>query len=210
MPLLLHCNFLIYIFKLINMEHVMKISNAIKRFSRQLVFATSLFALPFSALAAVDMFLQIEGVDGESRDATYTGWIEVLAFSEGMTQSGTTHVGAGGSAGRVNVLDLTVTKFLDRSSPFIRQRVAEGRPIPKATLVVRKAGADPLVIFKIEIQDIIISSVSMNASGSDDRLTENVTLNFARIQWVYTPQLADGSPDAEIPAGWDIQLNQKI
>jgi len=41
----------------------------------------------------------------------------------------------------------------------------------------------------------------------EDRLTENVTLNFAKVNVDYTPQKADGSADTAIPFGWDIAAN---
>jgi type VI secretion system secreted protein Hcp len=163
-----------------------------------------------SAQAAVDMFLKIEGVDGESTDNQYPDWIEVLAFSEGMSQSGSFSTGAGGGAGKVNVQDLSVTKYLDRSSPFIRQKLAEGAVIPNATLVIRKGGANPLVFFTIELEKVILSSVSTGGSGAEDRLTENITLNFARIKWTYIPEKADGTGGAALPAGWDLETNTKF
>ncbi|HYN78560.1 MAG TPA: type VI secretion system tube protein Hcp, partial [Lamprocystis sp. (in: g-proteobacteria)] len=66
---------------------------------------------------AVDMFLKLEGVTGESQDKTHTGEIDVLAWSWGLSQSGTFHTGGGGGAGKVNVQDLSFTKYIDKSSP---------------------------------------------------------------------------------------------
>ena len=188
----------------------MKITNAKSKLLISLIAVSSLLISSLCAQAAVDMFLQLEGIDGESQDSVHNKWIDVLAFSESMSQSGTTHTGGGGSAGKVNVQDLSITKYLDSSSPYIRQKLAEGKTIPTATLVVRKAGNDPLIFFKIELTNVLLSSVSTGGSGGEDRLTENITLNFSKIKWTYTPQNPDGSSGADIPAGWDIQLNQKI
>jgi type VI secretion system secreted protein Hcp len=47
------------------------------------------------------------------------------------------------------------------------------------------------------------------SSGDEDRLTENFTLNFAKVSVDYTPQKADGSADTAIPFGWDIAANSK-
>lgn len=185
----------------------MKITNVITKFSIQLLAVAGLLILSTSAYAAIDMFLHIEGIDGESQDRDHARWIDVLAFSEGMSSPATTHVGGGGGTARVNVSDLSVTKYLDSSSPFIRQQLASGKHIPTATLVVRKAGPDPLIFFKIELFDVILTSVSMGGSGGEDRMTENITINFSKIKWTYTPQKADGSGGAAIPATWDIVTN---
>ena len=67
---------------------------------------------------AVDMFLKIDDVKGEShgREA-HKDEIDVLAWSWGMTQSGIDARGTGGGAGKVNVQDLTFTKYVDTSTP---------------------------------------------------------------------------------------------
>jgi type VI protein secretion system component Hcp len=43
---------------------------------------------------SVDMFLKIKGVDGESVDSVHAKEIDIAAWSWGMSQSGTTHVGS--------------------------------------------------------------------------------------------------------------------
>ena len=53
----------------------------------------------------------------------------------------------------------------------------------------------------------MVTSLSTGGSGSEDRLTENVTLNFAKYEMAYTPQKDDGSPDAEIKLKWNIEEN---
>ncbi len=47
---------------------------------------------------AVDYFLQIAGIDGESTDAKHKGWIDVESWSWGETNSGSAHRGAGAGA----------------------------------------------------------------------------------------------------------------
>ncbi|HDS5282244.1 TPA: type VI secretion system receptor/chaperone Hcp, partial [Escherichia coli] len=54
---------------------------------------------------AVDMFIKIGDVKGESKDKTHAEEIDVLAWSWGMSQSGSMHMGGGGGAGKVNVQD---------------------------------------------------------------------------------------------------------
>jgi type VI secretion system secreted protein Hcp len=75
---------------------------------------------------------------------------------------------------------------------------------------VRKAGEHPLEYVKIHIEDIIVSSISTGGSGGEDRLTENVTLNFGRFKVDYTPQKADGSGEPTATVGFDIQKNTAI
>ncbi len=159
---------------------------------------------------AVDMFLKLDGIKGESRDDKHKDEIDVLAWSWGMSQTGSMAQGGGGGTGKVNVQDLSVTKFIDKSSPTLMLKCAQGEHIKKGTLVVRKAGGNPLEYVKIELDDIVIASVSTGGSGGEERLTENVSLNFAKVKVTYTPQKDDGSKDSEVEMGWDIKAHKKV
>lgn len=157
---------------------------------------------------AVDMFLKIATIKGESKDGTHKEEIDVLAWSWGASQSGTTHLGTGGGAGKVNVQDLSMTKYVDKSSHLLLAACAKGTHIPDATLVVRKAGDKPLEYIKVTMTDVMVTSVSTGGSGGEDRLTENVTLNFAKFKYEYTPQKATGGGDATVDFEFDIAANK--
>jgi type VI secretion system secreted protein Hcp len=159
---------------------------------------------------AVDMFIKLGDIKGESKDATHKGEIDVLAWSWGASQSGTTHSGGGGGAGKVNVQDISFTKYVDKSSPSLFLSCANGSHLPTATLVVRKAGENPLEYLKLEFETVLISSYSTGGSGGEDRLTENVTLNFAKMKLSYTPQNEKGGGESPVVTGWDIQANKKV
>ncbi len=156
---------------------------------------------------AVDMFLKIDDIEGESVDDVHAGEIDILSWSWGMSQSGTTHTGAGGGAGKVNVQDLSFVHWIDKSSANLMKMCCNGKHFEEATLVVRKAGEMPLEYLIITMKEGLISSVSTGGSGGEDRLTENVTLNFSEFKTEYVPQMADGSGDASIIVGWNIAKN---
>lgn len=158
---------------------------------------------------SVDMFLIIDGVKGEAQDAKHKEAIDVLAWSWGMAQSGTTHTGSGGGAGKVAVQDLSITKYIDKSSPVLAANCCSGKHMTKAELIVRKAGDKPLEYVKITMEDLLVTHVSLGGSGGEDRLTENVTLNFAKFKYVYTTQAKDGSKGPEVEGTWNIAKNEK-
>lgn len=159
---------------------------------------------------AVDMFIKLGDIKGEASDATHKGEVDVLSWSWGASQSGTTHSGTGGGAGKVSVQDLSFTKYIDRASPDLFLHICSGKHIKSALLTVRKAGGDPLEYLKINMEDLIVSGLSTGGSGGEDRLTENVTLNFARVKIDYTPQKPDGSADSPLTTGWDVAANKKM
>ena len=159
---------------------------------------------------AVDMFLKIDDIKGDSIDHKHAGEIEVLSWSWGVTQTGTTHSGTGGGAGKANVHDVTVTKWVDSASPKLLLNCCTGKHLKEANLVVRKAGDKPLEYVKMKLEDLLITSVQTGGSGGDDRLQETLSLNFAKIEFNYVPQKKDGSGDAPIPMKFDISTNTKL
>jgi type VI secretion system secreted protein Hcp len=156
---------------------------------------------------ACDIFLKLDGIKGESADDKHKGEIDIMAWSWGMNQSGTMHTASGGGAGKVAVQDISLTKHTDSSSPNLIQHCCSGKHIPTAWLTVRKAGGKPVEYIKMKLEDVLISSISNGGSGGEDLQTEHVTLNFGRFEYIYTPQKADGSPDAEITKTWNIAKN---
>lgn len=157
---------------------------------------------------AVDMFLKLEGITGEAQDDKHKEEIDVLAWSWGASQSGTTHTGGGSGAGKVSVQDISVTKYVDQASPTLLKFCATGKHISKGKLTVRKAGENPLEYIKIEIKDIIVTHVSTGGSGGEDRLTENVTLNFREFKYIYTTQDKGGGSGAAPEFAWNIAENK--
>lgn len=141
---------------------------------------------------AVDMFMQLGELKGESRDKTHKEKIDVLAWSWGMSNSGTAHMGGGMGAGKVNVQDISFTKWIDLASTEIMLACATGKHFPTAQLIVRKAGETPLEYIVIDMSEVMVTAVSTGGSGGEDRLTENVTLNFAKVKVTYTEQLPTG------------------
>ena len=156
---------------------------------------------------AVDMFLKIDDIEGESVDDVHAAEIDVLSWSWGMTQSGTTHSGPGGGSGKVNVQDLSFVHYVDKASANLMKMCCNGKHFEEATLVVRKSGEMPLEYLIITMKGGLISSVSTGGSGGEDRITENVTLNFSEFKTEYVPQMADGSGDASVIVGWNIATN---
>ncbi|SPE33099.1 Protein hcp1 [Candidatus Sulfopaludibacter sp. SbA3] len=190
---------------------------------------------------AFDSFLKLDGIKGESADAKHKGEIDILSFSFGASQTGTHATGGGGGAGKVQIHDIQFTKKVDASSPLLFLNCASGAHIKEATLVVRKAGGQQLEFLKIKLTDVLISSVKPHGSGEqneewhsnlglgaaaghqagpaagaikswgDEVPFENLSLNFAKIEYSYQPQGADGKAQGgPILAGWDVKGNQKI
>ena len=156
---------------------------------------------------AVDMFMRIDTLEGEAQDSKHKKEIDVLHWSWGMSNSGSAHNGSGAGAGKVHVHDLTFSKWVDKATPKLALACCSGKHFKDATLVIRKAGDKPVEYLKIKMDTVLISSISTGASGGEDRLTENITLNFSKVSMDYVPQDDKGAGGTAIPMAWDISSN---
>jgi type VI secretion system secreted protein Hcp len=173
---------------------------------------------------AYDAFLKLDGIDGESTDSAHTGWIEIMSFSWGETSAG----GGGGSgrgSGKVSFQDFHFSTQFNKASPNIFQACASGKHIPTATLSLAHSntpsaasGASPDFL-KYELSSVLISSyqtggtlldngtyspIGANGDGfTGDLPVEQFTLNFAKLEIVFTSQVDGSKADvAASPVGF--------
>jgi type VI secretion system secreted protein Hcp len=159
---------------------------------------------------AVDFFLKLDGIPGESKDKAHKGEIDVLAWSWGMSQSGTMHMGGGGGGGKASFQDLSFTTYYEKSTPKLMEMCATGGHIPKGSLFCRKAGGKQEEVIIYDITDVLVTSVSTGGSGGEDRQTVNFSLNFAKIETKYKEQKQDGGLEPPVNFGYNIQENEKL
>jgi type VI secretion system secreted protein Hcp len=159
---------------------------------------------------AIDAFLKIDGVTGESVVKGMEGQIDVLSWSWGATQSGTMHTATGGGSGKANVQDLKFSHYVDKASPTLLQFCCSGKHFTKATLTLRKAGDTPLNYLVITLENVLISSIGMGGADDQERLSENLTLNFSKFSYTFQPQDASGGKSGgAITTTYDIALVSK-
>jgi len=159
---------------------------------------------------AVDMFMKLSGIKGEAVDKTHGKEIDVLAWSWGLSNSGTMHMGGGGGSGKAAIQDLSFTKYVDCSSTQLMLNASNGAHIEKAALTVRKAGKEPLEYLVITMEKVLVTSISTGGSGGEDRLTENVSLNFAKVAVAYKEQDEKGGGKPQVDYKWHVAENAEF
>lgn len=159
-------------------------------------------------MAAVDYFLKIDGVPGESQDDKHKDEIQVESWSWGQQNSGKSSAGGGSGAGKVDMQDFNFTMMTNKASPKLFLACASGQAIKEATLVCRKAGKDAQEYLKIKFNDLIISSFQFGGSAGDVVPMDQVSFNFSKIEFNYAPQKADGSLDSPIVHNYDLKKNK--
>jgi len=154
---------------------------------------------------AVDMFLKIDGIKGESTDSTHKEEIEVLSWGWGLAQAYVPS-GAGHGSGKADAADFTITKRTDKSTPILVKHCASGEHVKSMLLTLRKAGKQQLEYTKISFSDVMIAGVTLDSHG--DYPSESVAFRFGKIKLEYWPQKADGSLGGVVPYEWDIAANK--
>jgi type VI secretion system secreted protein Hcp len=155
---------------------------------------------------AVDYFLKIKGIEGESFDHKHKNEIDVLSFSWGETQTGTHSGGGGGGAGKVSMQDFHFVMKHNKASPKLMLACANGEHITEALLTCRKAGKEQQEYLKVTFSDILVSNYQTSGSGAGDVLPmEQISLNFTKVEIEYKEQKPDGSLGGAIKAHYDLK-----
>ncbi len=162
-------------------------------------------------MAAVDYFLKLKGIEGEATDHKHKNTIDVESFSWGETNAGTHAGGGGGGAGKVQMQDFHFVMKYNKASPKLFLACATGEHIGEGILTCRKAGGDQQEFLKVTFTDLLVSSYQTGGSSHGDIVpTDQISLNFAKIQIEYKEQKADGTLGGAIPAGYDLKANKKF
>lgn len=159
---------------------------------------------------AQDIFIKINGIDGEAKDAAHQSEIEVTSWGWHISQQSNMHMGSGGGAGKATVDDLTFVHQVDRASPNLMKYCLTGKHVQEARLTVRKAGGSPLEYLKYTFTDVIVTAVHPFGANSDElRIKERVRLSFSKIRQEYAVQNAQGGSAGAVTAGYDIKGNKE-
>lgn len=162
-------------------------------------------------MAAVDYFLKLDGIEGESQDHAHKNEIALESWSLGATQAGTSAYGGGGGAGKVAYQDVHFVSKISKASSKLLLMCSDGEHIKKAVLTCRKAGKQQQEFLKVTFSDLLVSSYQTGGSAQSDIVpTDQFSLNFSKIEFEYKEQKADGTLGGPVKAGWDLKQNKAV
>jgi type VI secretion system secreted protein Hcp len=160
---------------------------------------------------AIDVYLQIDGIKGESSDDKHKDWIECKSVTWGVKQpkSATASTGGGHTAERCEHQEVTIEKMADLASPILMQTCSAGRTIPKVKLEFMRADGQGVRIkyYEIQLENVLIGSVN-SAVAAGDVMAEKVGLKFSAARWTYTKQNIGGGAGGNTTGGWDLAANK--
>lgn len=162
---------------------------------------------------AIDVYLQIDGIKGESGDSKHQGWIECTSVQWSILQprSATASTGGGHTAERCELSDVTFHKLADLASPILAQTCAAGKTIPKALFEFWRADGqgERIKYYEVALDNVIVSQVAQGVTGGDI-MSETVALKFSKVRWTYTQQRIAGGAGGNTAGGWDLATNRYV
>lgn len=162
---------------------------------------------------AADIYLQIDGVKGESQDSKHTGWIECDSVSWAVTQPKSANASSNGghTAERCELTEISLSKTADLTSPLLLQLCAQGKTIPKAKFEFMRAdgAGEPIKYYEVELENVLIAHVAPSvAAGSI--MGESIGLKFSKVRWKYTQQKIGGGAAGNTTGGWCLATNRHV
>ena len=166
------------------------------------------FINQFVGTMAIDAYLQIDGIKGESADSAHSGWIEIASANWGVVQPRSSIVSSSGghTAGHSEHRTLSLTKLADLASPVLMQHCAMGKTIPKAKLEFMRADGDgnPVKYYQVELENVMLSNMDQVMGNGSGVLQDEIGLCFSKIKWTYTQQKIGGGISGSTAGGWDL------
>ena len=163
---------------------------------------------------AIDIFLKIDGIDGESTDDKHKNEIVILSYAWGEEAQQAPSGGAGGGgggAGKVAMQDFHLSMFVSQASPKLFLACAKGEHFKNAVLTVRRAGASPADFLKWRFTDVLINSYQTAGDGATGALpADHASLKFSKIEVEYSPVKPDGTLGTPVKAGWENKTNKPV
>ena len=156
-----------------------------------------------------DIFAKLGDIKGESLDAKHKDEIEVLSYSWGVSNNLPPGSGGGGGAGKATFHDISFVHHIDKASPLLMKACATGTHLKEAVITSRKAGKEQHEFMIVKLNDVIITGVTHNSSaGQPDTGSEMVSMSFAKVDFQYRLQKADGSLGSSVAFKFNVATNK--
>lgn len=160
---------------------------------------------------AVEMFLDIDTVQGESQVKGFESKIDIFSFSLGASNPTSVSTGMGSGAGKVDISSMSIQKVVDKATTKLFLACCQGKHFTKGTLTVREAGGDsPVDYLVVDFTQVFVDSISWGGAAGGGKPSESLSFSFASIKMTYQDQQSSGSGQKAGEAGWDLQKNTKL
>lgn len=156
------------------------------------------------------IFLKLDDIKGESQIDGFKDQIEIMSFSHNVAMQVTNDVSnTERTSGRAHVGEMSLTKFVDLSTPKLNEYCCSGKMVKEAVLTLCRNDDGKMLPFIVyTLDNVIISHLSVSG-GSGGKPVETMSLNFTKIKWEITAQKLGGQKEGNVSSVWDMAMNKK-
>lgn len=155
---------------------------------------------------AVDYFLKIDGIEGESQDEKHKNEIQLMSWSWGASNVSSVSGTGGSGAGKADLSDFSCMVYFDKSTPKFFKSICKGTHIAKGTMSAVKSGADGKPYLKVDFTELFVTGLQMSASGEVPTVSLSFTYN--EIKMDYSTQDEKGNVASTGPVTFSTKANK--
>jgi len=148
-------------------------------------------------------YLKMDGVTGECAEEAHRGWLAVDSFNHSVS-------GALPQGGAAALADLSIAKFVDRTTPLLARATVEGRMFPEAVIELCRTDGTKARFLELRLSRVRVTMHTLSGGGPQADVQtpyENFMLGFEKIEWNYFPAAFEAKREAaaEVRTGWNSQ-----
>ncbi len=140
---------------------------------------------------AVDYFLKLDGIDGESADDKHKSEIQIMSWSWGASQVSSVAGTGGSGAGKADLADFSIMTYFDKSTPKLFKSICAGTHVKTGTMSAIKSGSDGKPYLKVDFKELFVTSLQI--SGSSEVPTVSLSFSYNEIKIDYSTQNEQGN-----------------
>lgn len=156
------------------------------------------------------IFLKLDDIKGESQVDGFKDQIEIMSYSHNVAMQVTNDVSnTERTSGRAHVGEMSLTKFVDLSTPKLNEYCCSGKMVKEAVLTLCRNDDGKMLPFIVyTLDNVIISHLSVSG-GSGGKPVETMLLNFTKIKWEITARKSEDTQQGTNSSVWDMAINKK-
>ena len=170
-----------------------------------ILLAMTAVSVSASTFDTTDIYLKINGIEGESQESKHDKWIDVLNFTHGSVQS--VQTGSPDAAGRGIFEPIVFKHVVDKATPNIQEACMNGSRIKMAELhFCRAIAGKQEVVYKVKFEDLKIVKAEVEVEELPDgncRLVETVQFLANKMTWTESAVGLDNALGGNTEASFD-------
>ena len=155
---------------------------------------------------AVDYFLKLDGIEGESQDEKHKNEIQIMSWSWGASQVSSVSGTGGSGAGKADLSDFSIMTNFDKATPKFFKSICAGAHIKTGMMFAIKSGSDGKPYLKVDFKELFVSSLQISASSEIPTVSLSFTYNEIKID--YSVQNEQGNLTSTGPVTFNLKENK--